>query len=77
MGEKKWINSIYFFTFETIVKVQESIFGMTVYSIFVQFSCLNFENVLSIISFILSIIVCAYIIAIFYYIYHLLNSKDV
>ncbi len=63
-GEKKLVNFAYFFTLETVIKMHESIFGMIFYSLLIQFSCLTFFNAIGIVSFILSVIVCAYIIGI-------------
>jgi hypothetical protein len=77
VGEKKLVNFIYFFTLETIIKMHESIFGMIIYSLLMQFSCLNFENILGIMSFILSLAVLIYVTLINYYIYSVFSRQDV
>ncbi len=77
MGEKKFINFIYFFALETIIKMHESIFGIIIYSLLMQFSCLTFENILGIMSFILSLAVLIYITLISYHIYSVFSRKDI
>ncbi len=65
-GEKKLVNFAYFFALETNIKMHESIFGMILYGLLMQFSCLTFSNAIGIVSFLLSVIVYAYITGIIY-----------
>ncbi len=76
-GEKKWVNFAYFFTLETTIKTHESIFGMILYCLLMQFSCLTFLNTVGVVSFILSVIVCTYITGIIYYIWSILNNHSI
>ncbi len=71
------VNFAYFFLFETIIKMHESIFGMIFYSLLTQFSCMTFLNAIGIVSFLLSVIICAYITGIVYYIWSILSNQSV
>ncbi len=77
LGNKKWLSFAYFFTFETIVKMHESIFGMSLYSLLMQFSCINFHNTLGILSFLLALAVCTYLMLIIHKVWTILNNPNI
>ena len=60
---------------ETIIKMHESMVGVFVYSILMQFECVNISSPLSIISFIVMLFVLAYLILVTRTIWQQLNSS--
>ena len=55
------MRSVYIFVLGVFINFNESVYGMALYALLLEFSCANFDGVLAISSFILAVIFLAFL----------------
>ncbi len=75
-GEMWVLRMSYTFSYGFMIKMHESMFGLNCYSLLLQYSCLDFENILGIFSFITAILYSAYLGFMSTNVYLKLNCKQ-
>ena len=75
-GEKWMLRMGYTFCYGLMIKMHESMFGMICYGLLMQFSCLNFNSVLGVFSFLAAILCTSYLAYFIVAIYQKLNGAQ-